>query len=90
MATAVELKAFFSFMQSHTAYHSTIIMNHTIVLHSGNDEGVGVVHEIVLPKNQPQFAQTMMGQYWLSNSAFTLAAGHGMVQYVTVWHAYFL
>ena len=26
---------------------------------------VGMAHEIKSPENQPQFAQTTMGQYWL-------------------------
>ena len=36
------------------------IMNHN----SGNNQGVGMVHKITLPKNQPQFSQMMMGKYW--------------------------
>jgi len=35
------------------------------VVHSRDDEGVGMAHKIKPPKNQPQFSQTMMGQYWL-------------------------
>jgi len=27
-----------------------------------------VAHEVKSPKNQPQFSQTTMGQYWLGNT----------------------
>ena len=29
------------------------------------DNEVGVAHKVKLPKKQPQFSQTTMGQYWL-------------------------
>ena len=34
---------------------------------SGRSESlfVGVAHRVKSPKNQPQFSQTTMGQYWL-------------------------
>jgi len=35
------------------------------VVHGRDDEGVGMAHKIISPKNQPQFSQKMMGQYWL-------------------------
>ena len=35
-----------------------------IVLYSRDQKGVGVTHKITSPKNQPQFSQTMMRQYW--------------------------
>jgi len=43
-----------------------IIMT-TIVVHSREDKGVGEIHEIKA-KNQPQFSQTTMGQYWLDKT----------------------
>jgi len=39
------------------------IMNHNVV-HSREDEKVGVAHEEKSPKNQPQFSQTTIGHYW--------------------------
>ena len=38
------------------------------VLYSRDHKGVGVAHEITSPKNQPQFSQTMMRQYWLGKT----------------------
>jgi len=38
--------------------------NH-LVVHSRDDKGVGMAHEIKPPKNQPQFSQMTMEQYWL-------------------------
>jgi len=38
------------------------------VVHSRDNKGVGVAHKIIPPKNQPQFSQTMMGQYWLGKT----------------------
>jgi len=38
------------------------------VIHSRDDEEVGVDHEVKSPENQPRFSQTMMGQYWLSKT----------------------
>jgi len=45
-------------------------MNHyyTIVVHSRDDEEVGVAHKVQSPNNQPQFSQTTMGQYWLGKT----------------------
>ena len=40
----------------------------TIVLYSRDHKGVGVVHEIASPKNQPQFSLMMMRQYWLGKT----------------------
>ena len=37
-----------------------------IVLYSRDHKKVGVAHEITSPKNQPQFSQTAMRQYWLA------------------------
>jgi len=37
----------------------------TIVVHSRDDKEVGIAHEVKSSKNQPQFSQMMMGQYWL-------------------------
>ena len=34
-------------------------------LYSRDHKGVGVVHKITSPKNQPQFSPTTMRQYWL-------------------------
>ena len=39
-------------------------MNHN----SGDDEEVGVAQKVKSPKNQPQFSQTTMGQYWLAKT----------------------
>jgi len=38
------------------------------VVHSRDGEEVSVAHEVKLPKNQPQFSQMMMGQYWLGKT----------------------
>ena len=38
------------------------------MVHSWDDEGVGETHKIISPKNQPQFSQTTMGQYWLDKT----------------------
>jgi len=38
------------------------------VIHSRDDQEVGVVHEVISPENQPQLSQTMMGQYWLGKT----------------------
>ena len=43
---------------------NTIIMNHN----SGDDEEIGVAHEVKSPENQLQFSQTTMGQYWLGKT----------------------
>ena len=40
----------------------------TIVLYSRNHKRVGVAHEIISPKNQPQFSQMTMRQYWLGKT----------------------
>ena len=40
----------------------------TIVLHSRDHKGVGVAHKITSPKNQPQFSQMTMKQYWLGKT----------------------
>ena len=37
----------------------------TIVVYRRDDQEVGVAHEVKLPKNQPQFCQMTMEQYWL-------------------------
>jgi len=37
------------------------------VVHSRDDEEVGVAHEVKSPENQPQISQMAMGQYWLGN-----------------------
>ena len=42
-------------------------MNHNSG-HSKDDQEVGAAHEVKSPKNQPQFSQTMMGQYWLGKT----------------------
>jgi len=38
------------------------------VVHSRDDEEAGVAHKVESPKNQPQFSQTTMGQYWLDKT----------------------
>ena len=43
------------------------------MVHSTDDQEVGVAHEVKLPENQPQFSQTMMGQYWLGKTKPTQA-----------------
>ena len=40
----------------------------TIVLYSKDHKGVGMAHEITLPKNQPQSSLTTMKQYWLGKT----------------------
>jgi len=44
------------------AYH---LHNHIsmLVVHSEDDKGVYMAHEITSPKKQPKFSQMMMGQY---------------------------
>ena len=39
-----------------------------IVLYSRDHKGVGVVHEITSPKNQPQFSLIPIRQYWLGKT----------------------
>jgi len=36
------------------------------VVHGRDKQEVGASHKVKSPKNQPQFSQMMMGQYWLS------------------------
>ena len=38
------------------------------MVHSRDDKEVGVAHEVKSPKNQPQFSQITMGQYWLGKT----------------------
>jgi len=38
------------------------------VVHSRDDEEVGVTHEVKSPKNQLQFSEMTMGQYWLGKT----------------------
>jgi len=38
------------------------------VVHSWDNHEVGVAHEVKSPKHQPQFSQTMMGQYWFGKT----------------------
>jgi len=38
------------------------------VVHSRDDEEVGLAHEIKSPENQPQFSQMAMGQHWLGKN----------------------
>ena len=49
-------------------YVCFIISWTTIVVHSWDNQGVGVAHEIQPSKNWHQFSQTMIGQYWLDKS----------------------
>ena len=39
-----------------------------IVVYSKDHKGVGVAHEIVSPKKQPQFPLTTIRKYWLSET----------------------
>jgi len=34
------------------------------VVHSRDNQEVGIAHDVKLPEKQPQFSQTMMGQSW--------------------------
>jgi len=38
------------------------------VVHSRDDQEVGVVQKVKPPKNEPQFSQMMMEQYWLGKT----------------------
>jgi len=38
------------------------------VVHSRDNQEVGVAHEVKSPKNQPQFSQMTTGQYWLGKT----------------------
>ena len=38
------------------------------MVHSKDDEEVGMAHEVKLPKNQPQVSHMTMGQYWLGEA----------------------
>ena len=40
----------------------------TIMVHSRDDQEVGVAHKVKSPENQPHFSQTTMGQYWLGET----------------------
>jgi len=44
---------------------------------------------VLLPLQNHTLQAKYSGPYLVSNSAFTLAAGHGTVQYGTAQHAYF-
>jgi len=35
------------------------------MVHSRDDQEVGMAHKVNSPENQPQFSQMMIGQYWL-------------------------
>ena len=35
------------------------------MVHSRDDQEVGVAHKVKSPENQPQFSQMTMGWYWL-------------------------
>ena len=48
--------------------HCQMAPSTTIVVHSRDNEEVGVAHEVKLPKIQPQFSQMIMGQYWLGQN----------------------
>ena len=37
------------------------------MVHSRNDEEVGMAHEVKSSENQPQISQKTMGLYWLGN-----------------------
>jgi len=36
-----------------------------MLIHSRDNQEVGMAHEVESAENQPQFSQMMMGQYWL-------------------------
>ena len=38
------------------------------VVHSRDDQEVGMAHKAKSPENQPQLSQMMMGQYWLGKT----------------------
>jgi len=38
------------------------------VVHSRDDEEIGMAHQVKSPKNLPQFSQRTMGQHWLGNN----------------------
>ena len=38
------------------------------MVHSRDNEEVGVAHKVISPKNQPQFSPTTMRQYWLGKT----------------------
>jgi len=38
------------------------------VVHSRDDEEVGVAHKVKSLEKQPQFSQMTMGQYWLGKT----------------------
>jgi len=38
------------------------------VVHSRDNEEVGVAHKVKSPENQPQISQMTMGQYWLGKT----------------------
>ena len=38
------------------------------MVHNRDDQEVGMAHEVKSLKNQPQFSQTTMGQYWLGKT----------------------
>jgi len=40
----------------------------TIVVNSRDDQELGMAQEVKSPENQPQFSQTLMGQYWLGKT----------------------
>ena len=47
----------------------TSILSYTMmVVYSRDHKGVGVAHEIISPKNQPQFPLMTTRQYWLGEA----------------------
>jgi len=48
--------------------HHLLSSRTTIVVHSRDYQEVGVAHKVKSPKNQPQFSQTTIRQYWLGKT----------------------
>jgi len=38
------------------------------MVHSRDDQELGVAHKVKSPENQPQFSQMTVGQYWLGKT----------------------
>jgi len=49
-------------------YPLTFLIYYHVMVCSRDDQEVGMAHEIASPKNQPQFSQVTMGQYWLGKT----------------------
>ena len=46
------------------------------MVHSRDDQELGMAHEVKSPENQPQLSQMTMGQYWLGKTKHIFHSGY--------------